>query len=71
MRAKIWDNISDEAKDLVKKMLTHDQNDRLTAREALQHPWLSVRNFEHCIFSDYENLCSSNDVRVINVVFHY
>lgn len=44
MRAKIWDNISDEAKDLVKKMLTQDQNDRLTAREALQHPWLSVRN---------------------------
>ena len=50
MRAKIWDNISDEAKDLVKKMLKHDQNDRLTAREAIQHPWLSVRNFEHCIF---------------------
>lgn len=44
MRAKIWDNISDEAKDLVKKMLTQDQNDRLTAREALQHPWLSVCN---------------------------
>lgn len=44
MRAKIWDNISDEAKDLVKKMLAHDQNDRLTAREALQHPWLSVCN---------------------------
>ena len=44
MRAKIWDNISDEAKDLVKKMLIHDQNDRLTAREALQHPWLSVWN---------------------------
>jgi len=42
MRAKIWDNISDEAKDLVKKMLIHDQNDRLTAQEALQHPWLSV-----------------------------
>lgn len=48
MRAKIWDNISDEAKDLVKKMLTHDQNDRLTARETLQHPWLSVRNLVAC-----------------------
>jgi len=42
MRPKIWDNISDEAKDLVKKMLELDQNDRLTAREALQHPWLRV-----------------------------
>lgn len=44
MRPKIWDSISDEAKDLVKKMLAQDQNDRLTAREALQHPWLSNRN---------------------------
>ena len=42
MRPKIWDSISDEAKDLVKKMLALDQNDRLTAREALQHPWLNV-----------------------------
>lgn len=42
MRPKIWDSISDEAKDLVKKMLAQDQNDRLTAREALQHPWLNV-----------------------------
>lgn len=54
MRAKIWDNISDEAKDLVKKMLTQDQNDRLTAREALQHPWLSVCNLA-AYFLDYEN----------------
>lgn len=44
MRPKIWDSISDEAKDLVKKMLAQDQNDRLTAREALQHPWLNNRN---------------------------
>ena len=44
MRAKIWDNISDEAKDLVMKMLAHDQNERLTAHEALQHPWLKVRS---------------------------
>ena len=38
----MWDNISDEARDLVKKMLEHDQNVRVTAREALQHPWLKV-----------------------------
>lgn len=43
MRPRIWDNISDEAKDLVKKMLEHDQNDRVTATEALQHPWLKNR----------------------------
>lgn len=43
MRPKMWDNISDEARDLVKKMLEHDQNVRVTAREALQHPWLKIR----------------------------
>ncbi|KAK2573489.1 Peripheral plasma membrane protein CASK [Acropora cervicornis] len=43
MRPKMWDNISDEARDLVKKMLEHDQNVRVTAREALQHPWLKNR----------------------------
>ncbi|XP_068732221.1 peripheral plasma membrane protein CASK-like [Montipora capricornis] len=43
MRPKIWDIISDDAKDLVKKMLEHDQNDRVTAKEALQHPWLKNR----------------------------
>lgn len=43
MRARIWDNISDEAKDLVKKMLANDQNERLTAHEALEHPWLRNR----------------------------
>ena len=43
MRARIWDNISDEAKDLVKKMLANDQNERLTVHEALDHPWLRVQ----------------------------
>ena len=64
MRAKIWDNISDEAKDLVKKMLAHDQNDRLTAHEALQHPWLSVRNFAACFQTSlcYEDSCSLKDL---------
>ena len=42
MRPKIWDIISDDAKELVNKMLEHDQNDRVTAKEALQHPWLKV-----------------------------
>lgn len=43
MRPKIWDIISDDAKELVNKMLEHDQNDRVTAKEALQHPWLKNR----------------------------
>eukprot|EP00344_Euplotes_crassus_P010289 CAMPEP_0197018432 /NCGR_PEP_ID=MMETSP1380-20130617/80099_1 /TAXON_ID=5936 /ORGANISM="Euplotes crassus, Strain CT5" /LENGTH=225 /DNA_ID=CAMNT_0042445651 /DNA_START=614 /DNA_END=1292 /DNA_ORIENTATION=- len=33
-----WENISDEAKDLVLSLLTNE-NDRLTAKSALKHPW--------------------------------
>ena len=34
-----WDEISDSAKDLINKLVTKPER-RLTAEEALQHPWL-------------------------------
>jgi calcium-dependent protein kinase len=36
-----WDSISDDAKDLISKMMTYDPDQRITARQALQHPWLT------------------------------
>ncbi|XP_071697809.1 calcium-dependent protein kinase 8-like [Rutidosis leptorrhynchoides] len=36
-----WPKISDNAKDLVKKMLDPDPKRRLTAQQVLDHPWLS------------------------------
>lgn len=44
MRRKQWDHISDSAKDLVRRMLIVDQNNRITVEEALDHPWIRVRN---------------------------
>ena len=35
-----WDNISDDAKDLVKKMLVVDPITRYTPAQALVHPWI-------------------------------
>lgn len=35
-----WPKVSDNAKDLVKKMLNPDPTKRLTAQEVLDHPWL-------------------------------
>ena len=32
--------LSDDFKDLIEKMLKHDPNERITAFEALNHPWL-------------------------------
>jgi calcium/calmodulin-dependent protein kinase I len=35
-----WDVISESAKDLIRKLLVKDPKKRLTAEQALQHPWL-------------------------------
>ncbi|KAK3017801.1 hypothetical protein RJ639_004414 [Escallonia herrerae] len=37
-----WPNISDSAKDLVKKMLVRDPKKRLSAHEVLCHPWVQM-----------------------------
>ncbi|XP_043709499.1 calcium-dependent protein kinase 29-like isoform X2 [Telopea speciosissima] len=40
LKSAPWPSISDSAKDLIKKMLTHDPRKRITAAKALEHPWL-------------------------------
>jgi serine/threonine protein kinase len=39
-----WDNVSAEAKDLIKKLLTTNMDKRPTAAQALQHQWVSLRS---------------------------
>lgn len=34
-----WSAVTDEAKDLIKKMLTVKKEDRITARQAMRHEW--------------------------------
>ncbi|KAH8050623.1 serine/threonine kinase [Aureococcus anophagefferens] len=41
-----WDQVSDDAKDLIKKMLVVDPDKRLTADQALRHPWFLVGDHE-------------------------
>ena len=36
-----WSSISDKAKDLISKLLTYEMDKRITAEEALQHPWIT------------------------------
>ena len=38
-----WDDISEEAKDLIKKLLDYDPAKRISAGEALQHPWIKIK----------------------------
>ncbi len=42
---KRWKLISSEAKDLIKKLLDIEPEDRITLDEALTHPWFS--KFDH------------------------
>eukprot|EP00798_Chlamydomonas_sp_ICE-L_P017505 gene17505-23817_t len=39
----IWENISHPAKDLVAKLLTVDSEARLSAEQALKHPWVMAK----------------------------
>eukprot|EP00877_Chromochloris_zofingiensis_P004633 jgi/Chrzof1/14170/Cz08g28020.t1 len=43
----IWDNVSPEAKDIVAKLLTVDADHRLSAEQALRHPWVEGKCFEN------------------------
>ena len=40
-----WDDVSPEAKDLVCKLLAFKPSERISAAEALQHPW--IKNNSH------------------------
>ncbi|XP_040277550.1 calcium/calmodulin-dependent protein kinase type IV isoform X1 [Bufo bufo] len=44
-----WDDVSLNAKDLVKKLIVFDPKKRLTTHQALQHPWVTGKaaNFAH------------------------
>ncbi|CAL8076091.1 unnamed protein product [Calicophoron daubneyi] len=42
--SNVWDSVTDSAVELVKRMLTINPNKRITAAEALEHPWIKHRN---------------------------
>ena len=41
MAARYWDQVSDDAIDLVKRMLVIHPHKRVTALKALNHPWIT------------------------------
>ena len=40
-----WDNVSENAKDLIKKLLVADPKKRLSAVEILKHPWITQNTY--------------------------
>lgn len=49
MSDPIWDQISEQAKNLIRKMLTVDFRKRIYAREALDHAWFKTASSEPTI----------------------
>ena len=45
-----WSKVSEEAKDFVTRLLTVDMNTRMTAEEALLHPWVRMSLQKHIMF---------------------
>ena len=41
-----WANISEHAKDFVRKLLTKDPKKRITIQASLKHPWLTSADEE-------------------------
>jgi calcium-dependent protein kinase len=44
--SKEWRSISNEAKDLIRQMLTFDPMKRISALDALNHEWIKKKVFE-------------------------
>lgn len=40
---EVWSIRSSQSKDLINKMLTFNPHDRITALEAIQHPWFKLK----------------------------
>jgi len=43
LESGMWEFLSEEIKDLVRKLLVKDPDKRLLAEEVLEHPWLSIK----------------------------
>ncbi|XP_006797473.1 serine/threonine-protein kinase H1 homolog [Neolamprologus brichardi] len=61
-----WPSVSNLAKDYVERVLTVDPSERLTAGQALKHPWIvsmaassSMKNLQRCISQNLLNRASS------------
>jgi serine/threonine protein kinase len=66
-----WDDISQEAKDLIKALLKVNPNERLTAVEAYDHPWMQMNVSKNAhvvlVLDDINRQCFCRMMLYINV----
>jgi len=58
--AELWIGISEEAKDLVRRLLDINPNSRITAEQALCHPWINGSPLPQISFSPPQSNTMSN-----------
>lgn len=57
----MWDMISDSAKDLVMRMLAKNPNQRVSAADALNHPWFQEAMGSHAVEASKERIHAALD----------
>lgn len=75
--APVWSVISDEAKDLIRKLLDRQADMRLTSEEAYNHPWIQRQKDKEFgsiqistdVFSNMENYMSSLQLKRTTLSF--
>ena len=66
-----WDDVSDDAKNLIKAILVRDPKDRLTTEQILAHPWVNGDKAPRNVLKDVtENMRKYNIKRRFKVI-HY
>lgn len=70
-----WAKVSDSAKDLVTRLLTVDENERISAEQCLAHPWVADRSLpaRTHLSETVENIRRYNQrrqLKVLNVHFN-
>lgn len=62
-----WDCISNDAKELINKMLVYNPADRISATEAYAHPWIQsnvyVEPLDEKVMKKFNIFCAKNKIK--------
>jgi calcium-dependent protein kinase len=67
LESEPWNTVSEKAKDLVKKLLTVDVEKRISADEALNHPWIKEEEAKpHTLQTVVNKMSQRKSIRMLD-----